>query len=145
MATKITSVLESSMRCKFKGYLKLAGQQGTKSDFEAMLTELRAEVRLKAIDTIIAPYPGDQVARNMPLTTAGLKRSTQYILDATLGGPPALHPAGRRSHPRSRSRSDRGIGHLRRLGSGRRSLRQIGASHGRSRESIAQRHVDKAA
>jgi len=85
MATKITSdVLESYMHCKFKGYLKLAGQQGTKCDFEAMLTELRAEVILKATDTIIASYPGEQVARNFPLTTAGLKRRPQYILNGTL-------------------------------------------------------------
>jgi predicted RecB family nuclease len=85
MATKITSdVLESYMHCKFKGYLKLAGQQGTKCDFEAMLTESRAEVILKAIATIISRYAGDQVARNFPLTTAGLKRGPQYILDGTL-------------------------------------------------------------
>jgi len=85
MATKITSeVLESYLDCKFKGSLKLAGQQGTKCGFEAMLAELRAELRLKAIDTIIARHPGDQVARNIPLTTAGLKRGPQYILDGTL-------------------------------------------------------------
>jgi predicted RecB family nuclease len=85
MATKITSdVLESYLHCKFKGDLKLAGQQATTSDFEAMRKELRAEVRLKAIDTIIARHAGDQVARNIPLTTAGLKRGPQYILDGTL-------------------------------------------------------------
>src|SRR5438105_3659117 len=85
MATKITSdVLESYLRCKFKGYLKLAGKQGTKYDFEAMLTELRAEVRLKAIEAIIARHPGDQVARNIPLTTADLQRGPPYILDGTL-------------------------------------------------------------
>jgi predicted RecB family nuclease len=85
MATKITSdVLESYLHCKFKGHLKLAGQQGTKCDFEAMLMELRAEVRLKAIDAIIARHPGDQVARNIPLTTAGLKQGPQYILDGTV-------------------------------------------------------------
>jgi predicted RecB family nuclease len=84
MATKITSdVLESYLRCKFKGYLKLAGQQGTKCDFEAMLAELRAEVRLKAIDAIIARHPGDQVARSIPLTPADLKWGPQYILDGT--------------------------------------------------------------
>ena len=85
MAAKITSdVLESYIHCKFKGHLKLAGQQGTKCDFEAMLMELRAEVRLQAVDMIIARYSGDQVARNIPLTTAGLKRGPQYILDGTL-------------------------------------------------------------
>jgi predicted RecB family nuclease len=85
MAMKITSdVLESYLHCKFKGYLKLAGQQGTKCDFEAMLTELRAEVRLKAIDAIIARRSVDQIARDIPLTTANLKRGPQYILDGTL-------------------------------------------------------------
>jgi predicted RecB family nuclease len=85
MATKITSdVLESYLHCKFKGHLTLAGQHGTKCDFEVMLTELRAEVRLKAIDAIIARHPADQVARNIPLTTAGLKQGPQYILDGTL-------------------------------------------------------------
>ena len=85
MAAKITSdVLGSYLRCKLKGHLKLAGQRGTKSDFEAMLTELRAEVRLKAVEAIIAGYPGDQIARNISLTTAELKRGPQYILDGTL-------------------------------------------------------------
>jgi predicted RecB family nuclease len=85
MATKITSkVLESYLHCTFKGYLKLAEQQGTTCDFEAMLTESRAEVRRKAIDTIIGRYPADQVARNIPLTIAVLKRGAQYILDGTL-------------------------------------------------------------
>ena len=59
MATKITSdMLESYLHCRFKSYLKLSGQEGTKCDFEAMVAELRAEVRLKAIDTIIARNPG---------------------------------------------------------------------------------------
>lgn len=85
MVTKISSdVLESYLYCKFKGYLKLTDQRDTKRDFEAMLTELRAEVRLKAIDTIIARHPGDQVARSIPITTAGLKRGPQYVLDGTL-------------------------------------------------------------
>jgi predicted RecB family nuclease len=85
MATKITSdVLESYIHCKFKAYLKLAGHRGTKCDFEAMLAELRAEVRLKAIDAILLRHPKDQVARNAPLTTAGLKRGAQYILDGTI-------------------------------------------------------------
>ena len=84
MATKITSeVLESYLRCKFKGHLKLAGRQSTKCYFEAMLTELRAGVRLKAIEAILARHPGDQIARNVPLTTAGLRRGPRYILDGT--------------------------------------------------------------
>ena len=87
MATKITcDVLESYLCCKFEGYLKLAGQQGTKRDFAVMLEESRAEVRLKAIDTIVGRHPEDQVARNIPLTAAGLKRGLRYILDGTWEG-----------------------------------------------------------
>src|SRR5262249_31407363 len=87
MATKITSdVLESYLHCKFKGYLKLAGQGGTKGDYEEMLSALRAEARLKAIDTIIARDPGNRVARNIPVTTAALQQGPQYILDGTLEG-----------------------------------------------------------
>jgi predicted RecB family nuclease len=48
-----------------------------------MLGEMRAGVRLKAIDAIIARHTGDQVARNFPITTVLLKRGTQYILDGT--------------------------------------------------------------
>ena len=61
---KITKeILEAHLNCKFKGHLKLAGQQGTKCDFEAMLTGQRAEVRLKAIDAIIArPKDGRRVS-----------------------------------------------------------------------------------
>ena len=105
MAAKITSdVLESYIHCKFKGHLKLAGQQGTKCDFEAMLMELRAEVRLQAVDMIIARYSGDQVARNIPLTTAGLKRGPQYILDGTLEDDTlALHFDGLKAWRGSRS------------------------------------------
>ena len=85
MATKITNdVLESYLLCKLKGYLKFAEQRGTKCDFEAMLTEVRAGVRLKAIDAILTRCPGDQVARNISLTTAGLKRGPQYIIDGTI-------------------------------------------------------------
>lgn len=45
MPAKITKdVLESYLNCKYKGYLKLTGQQGTKSDYETLLTEMRAAV-----------------------------------------------------------------------------------------------------
>ena len=54
MATKITrEILESYLNCKTKAHLKLAGQQGTKSDYEGLLEATRQEVRQKAISTIL--------------------------------------------------------------------------------------------
>jgi len=85
MTTKITrDVLESNLNCKYKGNLKLTGQQGTKSDYETLLTEMRAEVRLAAIDKIIARHPGEEIPRNIPLSTSALKQGAFLILDATL-------------------------------------------------------------
>ena len=46
MATKITrDVLESYLHCKTKAHLKLAGQQGSVSDYEGLLVASRQEVR----------------------------------------------------------------------------------------------------
>ena len=46
MATNITGdVLESYLQCKYKGYLKLAGEQGLQSDYELLLEEARNQVR----------------------------------------------------------------------------------------------------
>ena len=85
MNGKITrDVLESYLNCKFKGHLKLTGQQGTKSDYETLLTEIRAEVRLAAIEKILARHPGEEIPRNIPLTITALKEGASFILDATL-------------------------------------------------------------
>ena len=46
MATKITrDIIESYLNCKYKGHLKLAGESGTQSDYEAMTTAARASSR----------------------------------------------------------------------------------------------------
>ena len=64
VTTKITrEVLESYLHCKTKAHLKLAGQQGIRSDYEALLAETRQEVRRQAIGKIFAPHPESEVAR----------------------------------------------------------------------------------
>jgi predicted RecB family nuclease len=85
MTAKITrDVLEAYLNCKYKGHLKLTGQQGTQSDYEGLLMEARAEVRLAAIETILARHPPEEVARNIPLTLSALRKGPAYLLDATL-------------------------------------------------------------
>jgi predicted RecB family nuclease len=85
MATKITrDVLESYLHCQTKGHLKRAGQQGTVSDYEALLVGTREEVRQKAIEQILARHKPDEVARDIPLTGPALKRGPLVVLDAIL-------------------------------------------------------------
>lgn len=85
MTTRITrDVLEGFLNCKYKGYLKLIGEQGNRSAYEAMLVAAKAEVRLKAIDKIVAHHRADEVARNIPLTAASLKAGSLFIADTLL-------------------------------------------------------------
>ncbi len=85
MTAKITNeVLEGYLNCGYKGHLKLVGEHGTQSDYEALMAQQRGEVRLQSIDTILARYGEDQVARYVPLTTAALKQGPLFVLDAVL-------------------------------------------------------------
>src|SRR3954449_8514038 len=55
MAMKITNeVFEAHLNCKFKGHLKLAGEAGTRSDYEAMTTAAKAASREQAIAKLLA-------------------------------------------------------------------------------------------
>jgi predicted RecB family nuclease len=85
MASKITrDVLESYLHCKYKGHLKLIDQQGTKSDYEILLTQMRAEVRLAAIDKLLARHTEEEIPRNIPITFSASKQGAPLLLDATL-------------------------------------------------------------
>jgi hypothetical protein len=49
LTARITrDIIESYLSCKYKGYLRLGGQRGIKSDYELLLAESREEVRKKA-------------------------------------------------------------------------------------------------
>jgi predicted RecB family nuclease len=85
MTSKITrGVLEGYLNCRYKGWLRLSGEQGHKSDYATLLTESNAQVRLAAIEKILVQHQDAQVARNVPLNTALLKRGMLVILDAIL-------------------------------------------------------------
>jgi predicted RecB family nuclease len=77
-------VLESYLNCKYKGHLKLTGQRGVKCDYETLLMERRAEVRLRFIEKILARHPGEELLRNLPLTTSALKEGASFFLDGSL-------------------------------------------------------------
>jgi predicted RecB family nuclease len=85
MATKITrDVLEGYLHCKTKAHLKLAGQQGSASDYAKLLVDSRREVRKTAIGKILERHPGSEVEWGIPLTAAALQAGSSFVLDATL-------------------------------------------------------------
>ncbi len=85
MNTKMTrDILESHLNCNYKGYLKLVGQQGIKSDYENMLTQLQERVRVAATGRILARHSENDVLLNGALTTSLLKQGRLFLFDAVL-------------------------------------------------------------
>jgi predicted RecB family nuclease len=85
MAPKITrDVVESYLNSPTKAHLKLAGNQGIRSSFEAFLLQTRQEVRQQAISKILAKTARDDVTSNIPLTATSLRTGPSYILDTAL-------------------------------------------------------------
>src|SRR5262249_6396627 len=85
MATKITrEVLEAYLFCKTKAHLKLAGYQGSMSEYQGLLVASRQEVRRQAISEILAQHPVDEMARDITVTSAALRAGPSVVLDATL-------------------------------------------------------------
>jgi predicted RecB family nuclease len=85
MATKITlDVLDGYLSCKYKAYLRLAGQQSIKSDYETMLIQSRGDLRLKAIEKIHGQYPERTIAKGIALTHSALSEGAPFVLGADL-------------------------------------------------------------
>jgi predicted RecB family nuclease len=85
MAAKLTKeILEAYLNCKYKAQLTLAGQQGSKSDYEQLLAGFRREVRQQAIGKILARHSVDEVEMGIPMTFANLNAGPWYVLDAIL-------------------------------------------------------------
>ena len=87
MATKITrDVLESYLHCPYKGYLKLAGEQGTPSDYAILQAEARNRVGLAATDRLLGQHQEGAILRGVTLTRPLLQQGASLLLDATVEG-----------------------------------------------------------
>src|SRR5436853_376864 len=85
MAAKITrDVLESYLKCRYKGHLKLAGEKGRQADYEVLLREARDRLRPAATAWLLARYEEAVVLRGIDVTPALLKRGVPLLLDATV-------------------------------------------------------------
>ena len=79
-----TEILESYLACKTKAHLKLHGQQGIKSDYEALSTEMRAELRGRAAEKLVSKFKPEDVLRGVRITETALGKSASLILDVTI-------------------------------------------------------------
>jgi predicted RecB family nuclease len=85
MATKVTrDIIDSYLNCKYKGYLKLAGERGTISDYEAMTTAARASSREQALAKLVARFGEGDVRQGTAVTAAVLKLGAPILLDVDL-------------------------------------------------------------
>jgi predicted RecB family nuclease len=84
IAMKISAdTLESYLQCKYKAHLKLANEQGVKSEYEALLLDSKKQVRLAAPAKLARNKKGD-VVRGLAITLETLKRGVPLLLDASV-------------------------------------------------------------
>jgi predicted RecB family nuclease len=82
---KIThEILESYLNCKTKGHLKLAGESGTKSDYEAMTTAASQDSREAALAKLVVRFGDGDACRGVRVTSAMLKQGAPLLADAEL-------------------------------------------------------------
>ena len=77
-------ILQSYLLCKLKGHLKLKGESGSPSDYETLMTGLRAVVAKEAAEKLAARQAKPDVARDVRITTSVLKQGTPLILHAMI-------------------------------------------------------------
>lgn len=84
MATKITrDIIETYLNCKYKGHLKLTGESGAISDYEAMTTAARASSREQALTRLAARFGEGAAGRGTAVTAALLKQGAPFLLDVS--------------------------------------------------------------
>src|SRR5262245_21386694 len=85
MATKITrDIIESYLNCKSKGHLKLTGESGTISDYEAMTTVARQVSRESALARLAARFGVEDACRGVVVTAATLRQGAPMLADTDL-------------------------------------------------------------
>jgi predicted RecB family nuclease len=82
---KITNeALETYLECKTKGHLKLAGESGPRSDYEAMTTAASQASREASLAKLVAGFGGGDACQGTTITTATLKQGRPLLADIVL-------------------------------------------------------------
>jgi predicted RecB family nuclease len=85
MAAKITrEIIESYLNCKTKGHLKLAGERGTESDYEAMTVATTAASREATLAKLVARFGDGDYCRGTSVTAATLRKGPPLLVDAAI-------------------------------------------------------------
>jgi predicted RecB family nuclease len=84
MATTIfRETIESFLNCPYKGFLKLAGRQGTPPEYERVLAEVREELKRRAVGRTLDRHADNPIDTDLVLTQAALKRGPAFVLNAS--------------------------------------------------------------
>src|SRR5262249_28475202 len=84
-AMKITrEVLEGSLNCKTKGHLKLIGESGSRSDYEAMTTAAALASREVVLAKLVARFGEGEACLGLPVTAETRKQGLPFLVDAVL-------------------------------------------------------------
>jgi predicted RecB family nuclease len=85
MASKITNdILDAQQHCRLKAHFRLCSEESTKSDFETLLIDARQELRVKAIGKIRRQYAEGELAMDIALSRAVLRKGIPFILSGHL-------------------------------------------------------------
>lgn len=85
MPSKITGdVIDALQHCRLKAYYQLHGEQGTKSGYEKLLIEQRANQEPRIIEKIQREYREAEIATNLDLSAASLGKGASFVLGALL-------------------------------------------------------------
>lgn len=85
MPSKITGdVIDALQHCRLKAYYQLHGEQGTKSGYEKLLIEQRANQEPRIIEKIQREYGEAEIATNLDLSLASLGKEASFVLGALL-------------------------------------------------------------
>ena len=83
-------IWEANLHCRYKAYLRLLGQHGTKCDHERMCQQMRVNAEHSASEKLLAQNSREEIQVNVTLTRPLLTQAKPLILDAYLATPLGL-------------------------------------------------------
>ena len=80
----VNEVFEASLHCKYKAYLRLKAQKGTKCEYESMCDTARANAKRMALETLLAQGGTEGPPSHVILTDSLLRQAEPLIFNTDL-------------------------------------------------------------